>query len=173
MSKSFQHEKPPARINLFLEVQKGDAQKKLELPMRLLVTGDFTGKESDVPVEDREVINLNKDNFEKVMKSQNLGLDYSVENKLAGEGEMAVNLTFEDMKDFSPEEIAKKVPQLSKLLATRNLLHDLRNRLISVRDFRQQLESVISDKAAREELLAELEKVVPSVSADDAASDDD
>lgn len=172
MAKSFQHEKPPARINLFLEVQKGDAQKKLELPMRLLVTGDFTGKESDVPVEDREVINLNKDNFEKVMKSQNLGLDYSVENKLTGDGEMAVNLSFEDMKDFSPEEIAKQVPQLSKLLATRNLLHDLRNRLISVRDFRQQLESVISDKAAREELLAELEKVVPSVNEDDAASDD-
>jgi len=163
MAKSFQHEKPPARINLFLEVQKGDAKKKVELPMRLLVTGDFTGKESDVPVEDREVINLNKDNFEKVMKSQDLGAEYTVENKLTGEGEMAVNLKFENMKDFSPDEIAKQVPGLSRLLAARNLLQDLRNRLISVRDFRQQLETVITDKSAREELLAELEKVVPTV----------
>ena len=163
MAKSFQHEKPPARINLFLEVQKGDAKKKVELPMRLLVTGDFTGKESDVPVEDREVINLNKDNFEKVMKSQELGLEYNVDNKLTGQGEMPVKLDFEDMKDFSPDQIAKKVPELAKLLAARNLLQDLRNRLISVRDFRQQLESVITDEAARNELLAELEKVVPSV----------
>ncbi len=163
MAKSFQHEKPPARINLFLEVQKGDAKKKVELPLRLLVTGDFTGKESDVPVEDREIINLNKDNFEKVMKSQELGLEYTVDNKLTGEGEMSVELNIEDMKDFSPEEIAKQVPGLSRLLAARNLLQDLRNRLISVRDFRQQLESVITDEAAREDLLAELEKVVPSV----------
>ena len=163
MAKSFQHEKPPARIDLFLEVQKGDAKKKVELPLMMLVTGDFTGKESDVPVEDREVINLNKDNFQKVMKSQELGLDYAVENKLTGEGDMAVSLNFENMKDFSPEEIAKQVPELSRLLAARNLLQDLRNRLISVRDFRQQLESVITDKAAREELLAELEKVVPTV----------
>ncbi len=76
---------------------------------------------------------------------------------------MSVELNIEDMKDFSPEEIAKQVPGLSRLLAARNLLQDLRNRLISVRDFRQQLESVITDEAAREELLAELEKVVPTV----------
>ncbi|GMQ82914.1 MAG: type VI secretion system contractile sheath small subunit [Rhodothermia bacterium] len=163
MAKSFQHEKPPARINLFLEVQKGDAKKKVELPLRLMVTGDFSGKESDVPVEDREIINLNKDNFEKVMKSQDLGLEYTVDNKLTGEGEISVELNIENMADFSPEEIAKQVPGLSRLLAARNLLQDLRNRLISVRDFRQQLESVITDEAAREELLAELEKVVPSV----------
>jgi len=163
MAKSFQHEKPPARINLFLEVQKGDAKKKVELPLRLLVTGDFTGKESDTSVEDREIINLNKDNFEKVMKSQDLGLEYTVDDKMTGEGEMSVKLNIENMKDFSPDEIAKQVPGLSRLLAARNLLQDLRNRLISVRDFRQQLESVITDEAAREELLAELEKVVPSV----------
>lgn len=163
MAKSFQHEKPPARINLFLDVQKGDAKKKTELPMKLMVTGDFTGKESDVPIEDRDVINLNKDNFEKVMKSQNLGLEYAVDNKLTGEGGLNVKLDIKSMKDFSPEEVAKNVPELSRMLAARNLLQDLRNRLISVRDFRKQLETIISDEAARTKLLSELEKVVPSI----------
>jgi type VI secretion system protein ImpB len=171
MAKSFQHEKPPARINLFLEVQKGDAQAKVELPMRLMVTGDFTGKESDVPVEDREIINLNKDNFEQVMKSQDLDLDYAVDNKLTGEGGMSVKLNIEGMKDFSPEEVAKQVPELSRMLAARNLLQDLRNRLISVRDFRQQLEAVITDDAARADLLAELEKVVPTLKEGDGAAE--
>ncbi len=167
MAKSFQHEKPPARINLFLEVQKGDAKKKVELPLRLLVTGDFTGKESDIPAEDREIINLNKDNFEDVMKSQELGLEFAAENRLTGEGELPVELSFEKMGDFSPESVAKQVPELSRLLAARNLLQDLRNRLISVRDFRQKLEEVITDPDARAELLAELEKVVP----DDTATE--
>ncbi|MBT8399510.1 MAG: type VI secretion system contractile sheath small subunit [Rhodothermia bacterium] len=164
MAKSFQHEKPPARINLFLEVQKGDAKKKVELPLRMLVTGDFAGSESDTPVEDRDIININKDNFEQVMKSHDLGLDYAVENKLKGEGDMKVDLKFEGMDDFSPESIAKQVPELSRLLAARNLLQDLRNRLISVGDFRKKLEEVISDEKARAELLAELDKVVPGAS---------
>ncbi len=171
MAKSFQHEKPPARINLFLEVQKGDAKEKVELPMRLMVTGDFTGKESDVPVEDREIINLNKDNFEQVMKSHDLDLDYAVDNKLTGEGGMSVKLKIGGMKDFSPEEVAKQVPELSRMLAARNLLQDLRNRIISVRDFRQQLEAVITDDSARADLLAELEKVVPSISVGDDAAE--
>ena len=45
MSQSFQHEKPPARVNLFLEVAKGDATERVELPMRMLVVGDFTNRE--------------------------------------------------------------------------------------------------------------------------------
>ncbi|RMH64326.1 MAG: type VI secretion system contractile sheath small subunit, partial [Bacteroidetes bacterium] len=69
MSKSFQREKPPARINLFLEVQKGNAKEKVELPHRMMLMGDFKGREEETPVEDREVININKDNFDSVMKS--------------------------------------------------------------------------------------------------------
>ena len=78
MSQSFQHEKPPARVNLFLEVAKGDATERVELPMRMLVVGDFTNREDGPPLEDREVINLNKDNFEDVLRSQELRVKTAV-----------------------------------------------------------------------------------------------
>ena len=161
MSQSFQHEKPPARVNLFLEVAKGDAKERVELPMRMLVMGDFTGREDGTPLEDREVINLNKDNFENVLRSQELGVQTAVPNTLAGEGDLAVDLTFDSMKAFEPDQIAKQVPELSRLLATRNLLQDLRNRLISAADFRKQIESVINDPEARDRLLAELDALIP------------
>jgi type VI secretion system protein ImpB len=160
MAQSFQHEKPPARVNLFLEVAKGNAKERIELPMRLLVLGDFAGREDDTPMEDREVVNINNDNFQDVLRSHNLGLGLNVDNKLAGEGEMKVDLKFESMKSFDPEQVARQVPELARLLATRNLLQDLRNRLISVGDFRKQIESVIKDPEAREKLLAELDQVV-------------
>ena len=86
---------------------------------------------------------------------------------------MPVNLKFEKMSDFRPESVARQVPELSRLLATRNLLQDLRNRLISVRDFRQKLEEVISDPDARAELLAELDKVVPGVGDETAEGGED
>ena len=174
MAQSFQHEKPPARINLFLEVAKGDASEKVELPMRMLVMGDFTGREDDTPLEEREVINLNKDNFEDVLRSQEISIKTAVSNTLTGEGDLPVELKFDSMKSFSPEAVAKQVPEIAKLLATRNLLQDLRNRLISAADVRKQIESVIKDDAAREQLLAELDKVVQDdePAADDAEGED-
>lgn len=172
MSRSFQHEKPPARVNLFLEVAKGDANEKLELPLRMLVLGDFTGRESDEDVADREVIEVNSNNFEDVLKSQDLSLGYTVPNTLSGEGDIKVDLQIDSMKSFTPEAVAKQIPELGKLLATRNLLQDLRNRLISMGDFRRQLETVIKDDDARQKLLDELTQIVPD-SAPDAADGED
>ncbi|HET6568060.1 MAG TPA: type VI secretion system contractile sheath small subunit [Rhodothermales bacterium] len=162
MAQSFQKEKPPARINLFLEVMKGDAKAKLELPHRMLVTGDFKGREDSTPLEEREPININKDNLESVMKSLDLALEFAVQNKLQGaEGEeMKVNLKFDDMKSFTPEEVAKQVPELTRLVAMRNLLQDLRNRVVSTAQFRKQLETIVRDKDALGRLAAELDQFV-------------
>jgi type VI secretion system protein ImpB len=164
---SFQKEKPPSRINIFLEVLKDGAKKKVELPLRLMVVGDFTQKESGVPLEDREKINVNKDNFEQVMKSRNLGLEFNVKDKLTGgdDNEMKVNLKFDNLKSFHPEEVAKQVPQLGKLLATRNLLQDLRDRIINKNEFRKMLEKIVTDKAAMAKLADELNKLAPPAEA--------
>lgn len=170
MAQSFQHEKPPARINLFLEVAKGDASEKVELPMRLLVMGDFTNREDDTPLEEREVINLNKDNFEDILRSQEISVKTVVKNTLTDDDDLPIELKFDSMKSFNPETVALQVPEVARLLAARNLLQDLRNRLISAADFRKQIESVIKDDAAREKLLAELGAVV---SDDTAAGDGD
>lgn len=163
MAESFQKEKPPARINLFLEVLKGDAKKKMELPLRLLALGDYSQSGSNVPLSEREKININKDNFQQVMKSMGLKLDMAVPDRIkGGEAETKVDLKFEDLKSFEPEEVAKQVPQLAKLLSTRTLLQDLRNRAISTNEFRKELERVVKDKTALAQLKGELEKLVPA-----------
>lgn len=161
MAQSFQKEKPPARVNLFLEVQKGDAQQKVELPLRMLVLGDFQGRESNVPVEDREKVNVNKDNFEAVMRASDLRIDLAVKDTLReGDEEMKVDLRFDGINSFSPEEVARQVPELRKLLVMRGLLQDLRNRVVSVADFRKQLEAVVKDPVALARLNEELNQVV-------------
>lgn len=161
MAQSFQREKPPARINLFLEVDTGDAQEKIELPMRLLVMGDYKGREDSTPVAQREITNLNKDNFEDVLRSMEIKLDYTVPDTLkGGDEEMKVSLDVDSMKAFSPEEVARQVPQLNRMLAMRNLLQDLRNRVVSANDFRKQLEKIVKDEAALEQLAAELDQIV-------------
>lgn len=163
MAESFQKEKPPARINLFLEVLKGDAKKKVELPLRLLALGDYSQSGSNTPLSEREKINLNKDNFQQVMKSMNLNLDLVVPDRLkGGDAETKVNIKVDNMASFEPEAVARQVPQLSKLLSTRSLLQDLRNRTISTNEFRKELERIVKDKSALAQLKGELDKIVPA-----------
>jgi len=174
---SFQKEKPPSRINLFLELQKGDAQEKVELPLRLLMMGDYLGREDETPLGDRESINITSDNFDAVMESMDLELDYTVPDRLSDDdGEISVELDIQNMKDFTPERVARQVPQLTRLLAMRNLLQDLRNRVVSTREFRKKLEEIVSDDDALKALAEELDQFVPPAdakAADGAAPSDD
>ena len=162
MSGSFQNEIPPARVNIQLSVDKGGVQKKLELPMKTLVLGDFTLKQDNTRVAEREKINIHKNNFDQVMESMDLGMETTVNNKLNPEGgDLKVNLKFKNMKSFTPNEVAKQVPSLTNLMAARNLIKDLGSNLLDNREFRKRMETILKDKTAMEGLKEELEKIAP------------
>jgi type VI secretion system protein ImpB len=161
MAGSFQNEIPPSRVNIRYVKDTGGEQEELELPLKLLVLGDFTLKEDDSPLEERKRTNVDKNNFGAVLREQNLSLDLAVPNSLAGEGELPVQLKFESLSDFTPTGIANQVPELAMMLEVRNLLTDLKAKVISNREFRKQLESVVKDKSKIESVIAELDKIAP------------
>lgn len=159
---SFQNEIPPARVNIQLSVDKGNAQKKTELPLKMLILGDFTQRKDDTRIADREKININKTNFDQVMESLDLGVKTVVSNKIANDGsDMQVDLKIKNMKSFDPSEIVKQVPELSKLMAARNLIRDLGSNLLDNREFRKRMEGILKDKSAIDSILAELDKNAP------------
>lgn len=166
MAGSFQNEIPPARINLKLDVGKGDAKKKVELPLKMLVLGDFSKKPHDDRVSDLEKINIDKNNFEQVMTGMDLSINYVVDDKLSGEEDkgLPVNLKIKNMKSFTPENVAKSIPSISRLLAARNLVKDLKSNLLDNREFRKRLESILKDSNASQSLMEQLKKLVPDTS---------
>ncbi len=159
---SFQNEIPPARVNIKLVKKTDGAQKEIELPLKLLVVGDFNGREDSTPLAKRKKVNINKDNFRAVMAEQKLALRLNVKNKIAGGDEdLATDLKFADLDSFHPEQVAKQVPQLRALLAARNALRELRGRVISDAEFRKALDKVTRDQAGLEDLLKDLDQVAP------------
>lgn len=161
---SFQNEIPPARVNIRYVKKTDGAQKEIELPLKLLVVGDFTGREPK-PGENlaqRKKININKDNFKAVMKDQNLGVRLNVANKIAGgDEELVADLKFEDLDSFHPEAVARQVPQLRALLAARNALKELRGRVISDSEFRKSLDKLAKDTGTLSDLVKDLEGRAP------------
>lgn len=162
MSKSFQNEVPPTRINIKLDLHTGGAQKKVELPLKLLVTGDFNKQQDNTPLVERKKVGINKNNFDSVLSEFNPKAKITVKNTLAQDGsEMNVNLDFKSMADFHPEQVARSIPELRALLAMRNLLRDLKSNVLDNALFRKELEKILRDESLSQALRAELEKIAP------------
>jgi type VI secretion system protein ImpB len=149
---------PKERVNIVYRPAIGDAQEEVELPLKILVVGDFTQRRDERAVEDRPAINIDKDNFNDVLNAQKLELNLTVPNKLSGDPgeEMSVDLNFESLKDFGPEALAAKVPELKKLLELRKALTSLKGPLSNVPEFRKKIQGLVDDDGAREQLLKEL-----------------
>lgn len=162
MSNSYQSEIPKARVNIQLSLHTGGAQKKVELPLKLLVAGDYSNGAEQRPLSERESVSINKNNFDNVLSEFSPSVNLSVENTLAGDGsEENVRLSFNEMKDFEPEQVARQIPQLKAMLAMRNLLRDLKANLLDNQAFRKGLEKILLDPALSAELRAELSALAP------------
>jgi type VI secretion system protein ImpB len=149
---------PKERVNIVYKPATGNAQAEVELPLKILMIGDYTGKPDGRQLEERKPINIDKDNFNEVMASHNLGVTLSVPDKLSGEAgaQMAVSLNFKTLADFGPEGIVNQVPELRTLLELRSALTALKSPLGNVPAFRKKIQSLLGDEAARQKLMSEL-----------------
>lgn len=148
---------PKERVNIVYKPAIGDAKEEIELPLKVLVLGDFTQSADERPVEERKPIDINKNNFNEVMASQNLGVEIGVANKLGGDGaDMAVNLKFESMRDFEPENVAQQIPDLQQILELRKALMALKGPLGNVPGMRKTIQGILDDENSRAKLKKEL-----------------
>jgi type VI secretion system protein ImpB len=115
------------RVQIEYDIETYGAEKKVQLPFVMGVLADLSGKPEDpLPaVADRKFLEIDVDNFDDRMKSMKPRVAFSVPNTLTGEGNLAVDVTFESMDDFSPAAIARKVEPLRKLLEARTQLSNL------------------------------------------------
>jgi type VI secretion system protein ImpB len=123
-----------------------------------MVMGDFTQRTDDTPLEERKPVRIDKDNFNDVLGQHKLNLSMNVDDKLSGreKEELAVNLKFDSMKDFTPAEVAKQVPELQKLLQLREALTALKGPLANAPAFREKVEELLKDPAQRAKMMKEL-----------------
>lgn len=156
-SKSFQGEVPKARVNIKLDLHTGGAQRKVELPLKLMLMGDYSNGAEQRPLSERAKINIDRNNFDHVLADFSPTLQMAVENTLVDDGsDTSVALQFQSIKDFEPEHVARQIPQLRALLAMRNLLRELKANVLDNATFRTELERILRDETLSEALRSEL-----------------
>ena len=173
-NRSFQDEIPPSRVNIRYH-NKVTGQEKVELPLKLLLLGDYTFRDDDTPLEDREKIGVNKDNFASVMREQGLKLEMVVPNRLSGQedDELRVQLDVDSLAAMTPDEIVQRVPELQQLMEVRELLTELKARVITNRKFRLALEKIVKDQGQLETIMGELDRIAPVTGASSEAESEE
>lgn len=145
----------PPRVQITYDVEVGGAMELKELPFVVGVLGDFVGKPEDpLPgVKQRKFVEIDRDNFDQVLSGMKPRLAFTTENKLQDDGsKMGVELKFNSMEDFEPDQIVQQVEPLRKLVDARQKLSDL----LSKMDGNDKLESILNDVLANADKQKEL-----------------
>lgn len=149
--------KPRVHITYDVETEGGAEVK--ELPFVVGVLGDFSGDPSEElkPLRDRKFIQIDRENFDQVMRRMAPGLRLRVENTLKGDGsEMPIELKFNSMDDFEPGRIVEQVEPLRRLMETRNRLRDLMAKADGSEKLETLLEQILQNDEKLDGLAREL-----------------
>jgi type VI secretion system protein ImpB len=139
------------RVQIEYDVEIYGSEKKVQLPFVMGVMSDLSGKPREplAPVADRKFLEIDIDNFDDRLKAMKPRVAFTVPNVLSGEGNLSVDLSFEDMDDFSPAAVAQKVDALKTLLDARTQLSNL----LTYMDGKTGAEERIADLLQNPELL--------------------
>ncbi len=137
------------RVQIEYDVEINGAQKKIELPFVMGVMSDLSGKSNVavLPLDERKALEFDVENFDSRMKALKPRAAFSVVNKLTGEGNVNVDLTFESMDDFSPAAVARKVDSTRRLLEAREQLSNLVTYMDGKAGAEDLVSKVLKDKA--------------------------
>ena len=145
----------PPRVHITYDVEVGDAIQLKEIPFVVGVLADLAGKPDEAlpPVRDRKFVEIDRDNFDAVLKGMKPRIAYRVDNKLGDDdSKLGVELRFNSMDDFAPEQVANQVEPLRKLAEARKKLSDLMAKM----DGNDKLESLLQDVVNNSDALKKL-----------------
>jgi type VI secretion system protein ImpB len=149
----------PPRVHITYDVEVGGAIELKELPFVVGVLGDFSGK-PDEPLpklKDRKIIEIDRDNFDTVLAGMKPRLAYRVDNKLADDGSsMNVELRFNSIQDFEPDQVVQQVEPLRKLVDARKRLSDLLSKMDGNDKLEELLNDVLNSTDAQQQLSSSL-----------------
>jgi type VI secretion system protein ImpB len=149
---------PKERVNISYKPAVGDANAQIELPMKVLVLSQFASEADDRVMEDRDIVNVNKNNFDEVMASMNLNVSFIVQNKMSDneDEEININLSPKSLKDFTPDRLVETIPELKKVIELRNALKALKGPLGNVPKMRRTIQNMLTNEDQRKQLIKEV-----------------
>lgn len=148
------------RVQIEYDLETYGSEKKVQLPFVAAVLADLSGKPHDPlkPLAERELVEIDMDNFDARLQAAKPRAAFNVENTLTGEGNISVDLEFESINDFSPSRVVQKVDALRKLYEARKALENLKTYMDGKADAEGIIAKLLEDKDLMQALAAQPSK---------------
>ena len=162
------------RVHITYDVETGGAIQMKELPFVMGVMSDLSGKPDEAlpKLKDRKFVDIDRDNFNSVLKGMKPRLAYNVDNKLKNdESKMGVELRFNSMDDFEPEQVVQQVEPLKKLLDVRKQLSELLAKTDGNDKLNERLQEIIGDTDSLQQIAKDAGVEAPSGEGADSAKE--
>lgn len=149
---------PKERINIRYTPKTDGQTAEVELPLNLLVTGNLKGMAEDTPLDERQPVAINRNNFNAVLEQAGIAREFSVPSSLSdsSDARMSVNLKVKALNDLSPDSLATQIPEMKKMLELREALVALKGPMGNMPAFRARLKALLDNEESRDQLIAEL-----------------
>lgn len=163
-----QDEVPKSRITLTYKTEVDGEPATVDLPFRLMIPADLslgTSKDRKLDLEERAPRSLNGTNTSDVMRDMGISLDLVVANKISPESSesLRANLVIDSIQSFSPENVAKQVPQIQSLILLKKLLEEIQSNIANKKEFAQLLNRLYSNQHSLEKIKEELKALAPAL----------
>lgn len=159
---SVQEEVPKSRITLTYKTEVNGEPGVVDLPLRLMVLGDFSkgsSKDRKMELDERNLRSLDGSNFNSLMKDMDIGVEMVVPDKINPDGQdLRVKLKLDNLNSFSPEEVAKQVPQIRSLVLLKKLLEEIQSNVANKKEFATLLNKLFSSEAQLNQMREKLQK---------------
>lgn len=149
---------PKERINIRYTPKTDGQAAEIELPLNLLVTGNLKGTTDSTPLDERQAVAINRNNFNAVLEQSGIVRSFSVASAIneSSDARMFIDLKVKSLTDLSPDNIANQVPEMKKMLELREALVALKGPMGNMPAFRAQIQALLDNEDSREQLITEL-----------------
>ena len=155
----------PPRVHITYDVEIGDAIQLKEIPFVVGALADLSGKPDEPlpPLKERKFVEIDRDNFNAVLKGMKPRLAYRVDNKLGeSDTKLGVELRFNHLDDFEPDQVVQQIEPLRKLVGARIKLKELKAKMDGNDRLVELLEAIVKNTAALQRLNKEAAESAPA-----------
>lgn len=158
---AIQDQIPQSRLTLRYKTEVNGQPEDISLPLRMLITGDFSlgsSKDSKLDLEERRVRSVDGKNTDAIMKDMGMSLKFVVPNRIdpGKEEDLQVEIPIDSVKSFSPDQVARNIPKLKGLLMLKELLQEVLSNVDNRKEFRNLLGELLGNEEALAKMVAEL-----------------
>ena len=134
---------PKSRLTLRYRTEIHGAPEDIELPLRILIAGDFSGKGTPKkPFESRKVANFDGKNLNTILDKMKIKVPVTDSDGTAHT--IAINT----VDSFRPDHIINSINSMGERVNAKNMLNALLSSINNSNKFRSAIRQLVADPAA-------------------------